>query len=237
MSITEIALNDSWNIRDFSPLEPPNAQPKRQRAWPTHSKHRLEDLCKRLRPKILQVHPTKSSTDFRLPSRGMSFLQKGQHPPRCSGDAVRQRWPIAGAKVPRLRKMKLSRGTIETMRPLMKPLDSGNKPPRNFIVEAYYMTSICNGNVVTDHQGFAYVDLPAHFDAVNRDIRYLLTVVGQFAQAIVLRKVQNNRFTIKTYKPGVEVSWQVTSVRHHAWANQVLPDHPANFYSAFRLPE
>ena len=118
----------------------------------------------------------------------------------------------------------------------MKPRDSSNKPPRHSLAETDYMTCICDGNVVTDHQGLAYIDLPACFDA-NRDIRYQLTVVGQFAQAIVLRKVQNNRFTIKTDKPRVEVSWQVMGIRRAAWANQILPDHPANFSSAFRLPE
>ena len=122
------------------------------------------------------------------------------------------------------------------MRPLTRPLHSSNKPRRN-LAEAHSMTNICNGNVVTDHQGLAYVDLPAHFDVASRDIRYQLTVVGQFAQAIVLRKIHNNRFAIKTDKPRVEVSWQVTGIHNDAWANQIRPDHPANFASAFRLPE
>ena len=115
----------------------------------------------------------------------------------------------------------------------MRPLNSSNNPPRNFFVEGHSMTSICNGNVVTDHHGVAYIDLPAHFDAANRDIRYQLTVVGQFAQAIVLRKVHNNRFTIKTEKPHVEVSWQVTGMRNDASTNQILFDHPANFRFRF----
>jgi trimeric autotransporter adhesin len=43
--------------------------------------------------------------------------------------------------------------------------------------------------------------------------------MGQFAQAIVAEKVRGNRFVIQTSKPGVEVSWQVTGIRHDAWAN------------------
>jgi hypothetical protein len=43
--------------------------------------------------------------------------------------------------------------------------------------------------------------------------------MGQFAQAIVATKMANNRFTIKTDKPNVEVSWQVTGIRHDAWAD------------------
>ena len=46
-----------------------------------------------------------------------------------------------------------------------------------------------------------------------------LTVIGQFAQAIVASKIANGQFVIKTDKPGVEVSWQVTGIRQGAWAN------------------
>jgi hypothetical protein len=34
-----------------------------------------------------------------------------------------------------------------------------------------------------------------------------------------MEKVHDNRFAIKTSKPGVEVSWQVTGIRHDAYAN------------------
>ena len=40
-----------------------------------------------------------------------------------------------------------------------------------------------------------------------------------FAQAIVAHKVADHRFAIKTDKPNVEVSWQVTGIRQDAWAN------------------
>jgi len=48
---------------------------------------------------------------------------------------------------------------------------------------------------------------------LNRDLRYQLTVISTFAQAVVAEKVKHNRFTIRTSAPGVEVSWQVTGVR------------------------
>ena len=38
-------------------------------------------------------------------------------------------------------------------------------------------------------------------------------------QAIVASKIKNNRFTIKTDKPQIEVSWQVTGIRQDAYAN------------------
>src|SRR5580765_2376040 len=81
------------------------------------------------------------------------------------------------------------------------------------------MKNIYDGVVTTDGSGTATVDLPTYFEALNRDFRYQLTVMGQFAQAIVASKMANHRFTIKTDKPNVEVSWQVTGIRHDAFAD------------------
>jgi hypothetical protein len=81
------------------------------------------------------------------------------------------------------------------------------------------MMNIYNGNVTTDAQGNAVIHLPEWLEALNRDFRYQLTVIGQFSQAIVASKIANHQFTIKTDKPHVEVSWQVTGIRQDAWAN------------------
>ena len=80
------------------------------------------------------------------------------------------------------------------------------------------MMNMYTGNVTTDAHGDAVIDLPAWFQALNRDFRYQLTVIGQFAQAIVAQEIQNSRFTVKTDKPNVKVSWLVTGVRHDAYA-------------------
>ncbi|HEV8486371.1 MAG TPA: hypothetical protein VGV87_22700 [Blastocatellia bacterium] len=56
--------------------------------------------------------------------------------------------------------------------------------------------------------------------ALNRDFRYQLTVIGTFAQAIVATKISGNRFTIKTNATNVEVSWQVTGIRKDAYGNK-----------------
>jgi trimeric autotransporter adhesin len=63
------------------------------------------------------------------------------------------------------------------------------------------------------------VELPGYFETLNRDFRYQLTAIGQFAQVIVAEEVSDSRFTIKTDKPNVRVSWQVTGIRQDAWAN------------------
>jgi trimeric autotransporter adhesin len=99
------------------------------------------------------------------------------------------------------------------------PLDPANKYLSHSFVESPDMMNIYNGNVTTDANGNATVALPEWFEVLNRDFRYQLTVMGQFAQAIVSEKVGNNHFSIKTDKPNVEVSWQVTGIRHDAWAN------------------
>jgi hypothetical protein len=78
--------------------------------------------------------------------------------------------------------------------------------------------NIYNGNVSTDDKGEATVTLPSYFQALNRDFHYQLTVIGQFAQAIIAEKIKDNRFKIKTDKPRVEVSWQVTGIRHDKYA-------------------
>ena len=64
----------------------------------------------------------------------------------------------------------------------------------------------------------ATVRLPRWFGALNRDFRYQLTPIGQLVLAAVVRPLAHNRFTIETSKPHVEVSWQVTGVRHDAFA-------------------
>lgn len=98
------------------------------------------------------------------------------------------------------------------------PLDPANKYLYHASVESSEMMNIYSGNITTEAQGEAAVKMPSWFEAVNTDFRYQLTVMGQFAQAIVSQKLQGSQFTIKTNAPNVEVSWQVTAVRHDPYA-------------------
>jgi len=93
-------------------------------------------------------------------------------------------------------------------------------------VESPDMMNVYNGNVVTNGEGKAVVDLPGYFEAENKDFKYQLTVIGQFAQAIIGDEIKNNQFTILTDKPNVKVSWQVTGVRNDAFAqkNRIVPE-------------
>ncbi len=99
------------------------------------------------------------------------------------------------------------------------PLDPANKYLYHSFVESPDMKNIYDGNITTDGEGVATVILPDWFEALNRDFRYQLTVIGQFAQAIVAHKIEHNQFQIRTSLPNVEVSWQVTGIRQDAFAN------------------
>ncbi len=99
------------------------------------------------------------------------------------------------------------------------PLDPANKYLEHSSVESSEMKNIYDGTVTTDASGEAVVELPDWFEALNRDFRYQLTTIGQPAQAWIASKIANHSFTIKTDKPNVEISWQVTGIRQDAWAN------------------
>lgn len=99
------------------------------------------------------------------------------------------------------------------------PIDPANKYLYHSFVESPDMKNIYDGNVVTNANGEAIVTLPKWFETLNRDFRYQLTAIGQFAQAIVASEITNHQFVIKTDKPNVKVSWQVTGIRQDPWAN------------------
>jgi hypothetical protein len=81
------------------------------------------------------------------------------------------------------------------------------------------MKNVYDGNVTTDGKGFATVQLPRWFEALNKDFRYQLTSLSGLQEVAVAREIQHNRFTIQSEKPHSKVSWQVTGVRHDPYAN------------------
>jgi len=103
-------------------------------------------------------------------------------------------------------------------------IDNPAAPKRSYLyhasVESNELLDLYSGNVTTDGQGFATVRLPSWFAALNKDFRYQLTPIGQLVLAAVVKPIAGNRFTIQTSKPHVQVSWQVTGVRHDAFARR-----------------
>lgn len=98
------------------------------------------------------------------------------------------------------------------------PMDAANKYFFQATVSSSEMKNIYDGNAVTDGSGNAVVTLPAWFEAYNGEFRYQLTAIGQPARAWISSEISNNMFSIKTDRPNVKISWQVTGVRQDAWA-------------------
>jgi len=113
------------------------------------------------------------------------------------------------------------------------PLDPANKYLYHASVESSEMMNIYTGNVTLDGSGAASVALPEWFEALNGDYRYQLTAIGAPAPNLhIAQKVANHQFSIAGGAPAMEVSWQVTGVRHDAFAQAnplvVEVDKPAN---------
>jgi hypothetical protein len=98
------------------------------------------------------------------------------------------------------------------------PLDPANRYLQHSFVESPDMKNIYDGVARTDGRGYATVRLPRWFQALNKDFRYQLTTIRSFARAIVWRELRGNSFVVRTQKPRVKVSWQVTGVRDDAYA-------------------
>lgn len=95
------------------------------------------------------------------------------------------------------------------------PFDPANKYLLHYSSESPFPQNFYNGTVVTDANGYAWVQLPDYFAEINTNFKYQLTVVGKtFAQAIVSEEIADNRFQIHTSKGGVKVSWEVKADRN-----------------------
>ena len=100
------------------------------------------------------------------------------------------------------------------------PLDPANKYLYHSFVESPDMMNIYNGIVILDKHGKAVVALPDYFEALNQDFRYQLTAIGAPGPKLyVAGEISGNKFAIAGGKPGAKVSWQVTGVRHDAYAD------------------
>lgn len=90
------------------------------------------------------------------------------------------------------------------------------------------MKNVYDGVATLDENGQALVQMPGYFEALNQDFRYQLTPIGSFAPLYVAQGVQNNSFLIAGGTPGMQVSWQVTGVRHDPWteANRQEVEQP-----------
>jgi hypothetical protein len=122
------------------------------------------------------------------------------------------------------------------------PLDPENKYLFHSFVESPDMMNVYNGNVILDATGEATVQLPAYFEALNRDFRYQLTAIGAPGPNLYIsQEISGNSFKIAGGEPGTKVSWQVTGIRHDKFAEanriQVEVDKPDNERGKYLHPE
>ena len=121
------------------------------------------------------------------------------------------------------------------------PLDPEGQYLIHTSVESPDMMTVYNGNAVLDADGAATVEMPSYFEALNTDFRYQLTCIGGFAPVYVAEKIRENRFKIAGGSPGMEVSWQVTGVRHdpyaEAYRSPVEVEKPAAEQGTYLHPE
>ena len=121
------------------------------------------------------------------------------------------------------------------------PLDPSNKFLVHASVESSELKTIYDGSVTLDSKGEAAVLLPPWFQALNGEFRYQLTCVGGYAPVFIAHKIQNNQFKIAGGTAGLEVDWQVTGVRHDAYAQahplDVEVEKPAQERGYYLHPE
>jgi hypothetical protein len=122
------------------------------------------------------------------------------------------------------------------------PLDPENKYLSHSFVESPDMKNVYDGVARLDAKGEAWVSLPEYFEALNGDFRYQLTAIGAPAPRLyVAKEVSQNRFKIAGGRPGGRVSWQVTGIRHDAYANAhripVTEDKPSTEQGRYLHPD
>jgi len=101
------------------------------------------------------------------------------------------------------------------------PLDPENKYLFHSFVESPDMMNIYNGNIELDAFGEASIEMPDWFEALNMEFRYQLTAIGSPGPNLyIAEEISSNQFKISGGKAGMKVSWQVTGIRHDAFANE-----------------
>jgi hypothetical protein len=122
------------------------------------------------------------------------------------------------------------------------PLDPANKYLYHASVESSDLKNIYDGIVVLDANGEAVIDLPAWFEALNKEFRYQLTPIGASGPNLyVAEEISNNRFKIAGGTSAMKVCWQVTGIRKDAVVQAkpfvVEQDKPTDERGYYQHPE
>lgn len=122
------------------------------------------------------------------------------------------------------------------------PLAPTEKYLYHSFVESPDMKNVYDGVATLDRRGEAWIELPDWFEALNETFRYQLTALGAPAPNLyVADEIAGNRFRIAGGRAGQRISWQVTGVRHDAYARAhripVEVDKPAAERGTYLYPE
>lgn len=100
------------------------------------------------------------------------------------------------------------------------PQDPANKYLNHFSIESNEVLNIYRGTAAFDQNGQAVIQLPAWFDAVNKNASYQLTPIGGYAPIFIAEKIKDGRFVIAGGTSGMEVSWAVYAERNDPYLQQ-----------------
>lgn len=96
------------------------------------------------------------------------------------------------------------------------PLDPENKLLKHFSMESDKVLNVYQGTASIGRSGQARIELPAYFEAINKEFSYQLTAIGTPVQPWVAREIDGNSFIVAG-KPGSKVSWMVIANRNDAY--------------------
>jgi hypothetical protein len=108
-------------------------------------------------------------------------------------------------------------GTLNPASTVMQ-LDHPDAPAERWyqqaLVGAFEQTSQVSGNAVTGPDGTVTVRVPAVFARYHRDVRYLLTALGDHDKVYVAHELDSRgRFTIAADRSGLRISWLLIGLR------------------------
>jgi len=98
------------------------------------------------------------------------------------------------------------------------PLDPDERFLSHASIESSEMLNLYTGIVALDESGEAWIQLADWFEALNEKFTYQLTCINGYAPVFIAKTIENNRFRIAGGMAGMEVSWQVTGIRHDTYA-------------------
>jgi hypothetical protein len=108
------------------------------------------------------------------------------------------------------------------------PLDPANKYLRHANIESNEILNFYRGTAIFGADGKASIQLPAYYDAINKNASYQLTPVGAaMPNLFVEKEIEHGIFVIAGGVPGKKVSWNVTAERNDPYLQQ-NPDRREN---------